>query len=781
MSGRALVWALRMPEYDRESGSKRVYDFIEFLREAGWEVSFVANDTCPDERYLRMLQQRGVATYAGTNSHVNELIAAGRFDLAILVFWHVAEECLPTIRRSQGKARIIVDSVDLHFVRNARELLCRTPDNGKSTLLDNNYATEMLRELNVYLAADGVFTVDQKEADLINNLVGDPKLARSVPDCENISPLTIPFEERKGILFVGNFWHRPNVTAAEYLCKEILPRLDPSVLAEHPVYVVGNQLNESIRRLFKQLPDVRIIGWVPSLMPYWQHARISVIPLLYGAGTKRKLVQAMMAGIPTVSTSIGIEGLDLRDGEHVLVADEATTFAHSITRLLRDAELWGHISHHSQAQVVRTHGQEVVRRKFLKAISDVLESEQKPVELADQLKLHSRMLDDQHQQQVALIREKVCAAVPPQATVLVISKGDSELLQLDGRRAEHFPQTETGEYAGYYPADGAAAIAHLEILRAKGADFLVFPKTALWWLDHYSEFKLHLDKSYRTLTSEKDPCQIIDLRSRVLDPGLIERFRPQVLTPARRRWSIRRTRPRILVIGVYLANEKNNIADIVATVAMSRYCDVTQRWVAIGGVAPTKAVGDVTIQVVDEMTPKFVLLNGLLEREDLARFDYVVITDDDVVLPRHFLDHFISLQTDLEFVIAQPARTSNSYIDHPIVEQQLGALARQTLFVEIGPVVSCHKSVYSLIFPFDQANPMGWGYELVWSYLLAQRNLKMGIIDAVPADHSMRPVTAHYTWDEANSGRTAYLERHEHLPLEQCFRVVDVIQSKGID
>src|SRR5262249_13420690 len=87
------------------------------------------------------------------------------------------------------------------------------------------------------------------------------------------------------------------------------------------------------------------------------------------------------------------------------------------------------------------------------------------------------------------IREVVNAEAPPDATVVVVSKGDDQLLQLGGRTAWHFPQNEAGVYAGYNPADSAAAIKHLEELRAKGGEYLLFPGTGLWWLDHYREFR----------------------------------------------------------------------------------------------------------------------------------------------------------------------------------------------------------------------------------------------------------------------------------------------------
>lgn len=107
---------------------------------------------------------------------------------------------------------------------------------------------------------------------------------------------------------------------------------------------------------------------------------------------------------------------------------------------------------------------------------------------------------------VTRFREIVRRAVPPGAVVAVVSKGDHGLLDLGSRRAWHFPQREDGEYAGYYPADSAAAIAHLEGLRDKGADFLALPATALWWLDHYVEFRQHLESRYRPVVESRDTC-----------------------------------------------------------------------------------------------------------------------------------------------------------------------------------------------------------------------------------------------------------------------------------
>jgi hypothetical protein len=93
---------------------------------------------------------------------------------------------------------------------------------------------------------------------------------------------------------------------------------------------------------------------------------------------------------------------------------------------------------------------------------------------------------------VRSVRRSVESAAPAGSTVLVVSRGDEDLLQLDDRISRHFPCDQAGRYAGFHPADSAAAIRHLEEQRASGATHLVLPSTALWWLDHYAGFAEHL-------------------------------------------------------------------------------------------------------------------------------------------------------------------------------------------------------------------------------------------------------------------------------------------------
>jgi hypothetical protein len=107
-----------------------------------------------------------------------------------------------------------------------------------------------------------------------------------------------------------------------------------------------------------------------------------------------------------------------------------------------------------------------------------------------------------YEELVKQIREVVRAKLPPDATVLVVSKGDDDLLKFEGRKGWHFLQDKDGAYAGN-PEDSAEAIANLEQLRAKGAQFVLFPEPYFWWLEEYKEFKRHLDDRYTRIHGDK--------------------------------------------------------------------------------------------------------------------------------------------------------------------------------------------------------------------------------------------------------------------------------------
>ena len=127
---------------------------------------------------------------------------------------------------------------------------------------------------------------------------------------------------------------------------------------------------------------------------------------------------------------------------------------------------------------------------------------------------------DAYRQLVRRVARAAGSALPPRANVLVISKGDDQLLALDGPTGWHFPQNERGVYAGYYPVDSTAAIDHLESLRDRSAQYLLIPSTARWWLDHYERFARHLETRYEAIVRDDDTCLIYSLRAPTRAAGL---------------------------------------------------------------------------------------------------------------------------------------------------------------------------------------------------------------------------------------------------------------------
>lgn len=121
---------------------------------------------------------------------------------------------------------------------------------------------------------------------------------------------------------------------------------------------------------------------------------------------------------------------------------------------------------------------------------------------------------------VEQVREAVTENVPAGGSVLVISRGDRDLVDLEGREGRHFPEDAAGRYLGHHPRDSEEAIARLEAQRAGGAEYLVLPSTASWWLDHYADFGEFLRRRYPVV--ELEACSIFRLGSVTADRTLWE-------------------------------------------------------------------------------------------------------------------------------------------------------------------------------------------------------------------------------------------------------------------
>jgi hypothetical protein len=228
---------------------------------------------------------------------------------------------------------------------------------------------------------------------------------------------------------------------------------------------------------------------------------------------------------------------------------------------------------------------------------------------------------------------------------------------------------------------------------------------------------------------------------------------------------------RVLICGVYLADREHCAANEIKAFSESQKHKLHQRWIALNVSGKGKCDLPFTVTKVRKQTPKFALINELLA--DIRDFDVVVITDDDVELPPKFLDRFLALVDQFEFAIAQPARTTDSYVDHSITMQMPGLQARLTRFVEIGPLFCIHRSAFDLVLPFDMLSPMGWGLDYVWPAIIEREGLRMGIIDATPVRHSLRKPLANYSRIDAERHMRELLDKRPHLSRAKAFRVLE--------
>ena len=232
------------------------------------------------------------------------------------------------------------------------------------------------------------------------------------------------------------------------------------------------------------------------------------------------------------------------------------------------------------------------------------------------------------------------------------------------------------------------------------------------------------------------------------------------------------TAPRVLVLGIYLADREHAAEHLVERFAASAGLEVEQRWMALGKkAAPGGRLGAVTVQTAAAPQPKFTLINQLLRPGDLDRFDFVVVCDDDIHVPHGFLPALIGHQQALDFAVAGPARTWNSHFDHAFSLRRPWLRARQTRFVECGPLVSFRQDAARFLLPFDDADAM-WGFDFVWPEVIGRHGLAMGIVDALPVDHSLRAQAAAYDKSGEQAAMARYLAATPHLSMAEAFTVV---------
>ena len=216
--------------------------------------------------------------------------------------------------------------------------------------------------------AGHVVTVSENDAATIHGMFGVS--CSPVPTGVDIDYFRPPQQpERNGLVFVGSMDWMPNIDGINWFAERVLPLIRERH-KDLPITIVGRTPPAGIEALAASDPFFHVTGTVPDVRPYMWAAAASIVPLRIGGGTRLKIYEAMAAGLPVISTTVGAEGLDVRDGQTIALADEPAEFARRCIDLVSDraaaqrmaAEAFDLVaSRYSWEQVVRSFEQHLTR------------------------------------------------------------------------------------------------------------------------------------------------------------------------------------------------------------------------------------------------------------------------------------------------------------------------------------------------------------------------------------------------------------------------------------
>lgn len=337
--GRVLIVDATTPEPDQDSGSVRMVNLIRILTGDGWKVQFLTENRAYVPRYTAALQQLGVEVlYHPFVDDVPRWFAEhGKLlDAVILSRHYVASAHLPLVRANAPQARVLFDTVDLHYLREARGAALPGAPGDLAALA----ARTREAELGLVAACDVTLVVSPIEQALLAREVPAARVA-VLSNVHELGASVTPRESRAGIWFVGGFQHPPNVDAMRWFVDAIWPRV-AAALPDARFHIVGSKTPDALRVLASE--RVVVHGHVADLAPFLDDCVLAVAPLRYGAGVKGKVNQSMAHGQPVVATPIAVEGMHVVDGRDALIAEDAEAFADAVIRLYRDRELWQTLS-----------------------------------------------------------------------------------------------------------------------------------------------------------------------------------------------------------------------------------------------------------------------------------------------------------------------------------------------------------------------------------------------------------------------------------------------------
>jgi len=349
-----------IPTFDQDAGSRRMFNLLKIFIDLGYNVIFWSVYGQKMEPYTSALLRAGIVTLQGTLSDHLEM-EGDNYGLVILSRLHIADEFGELVKKYCPRAQVIYDSADLGYVRESR----RAQVEDDKELMVSAFKLKEL-EIKVTSATDLTFVASENEKQILERECPN-SLVEALPVVWEVRPQPL-FVNKKDLLYIGGFSHSPNVDAVKYFVAEIFPLIKQQI-PEVVFYILGSKPPDDIINL--STPDIIVTGYVPDVSDYFDHCRVAVAPLRYGAGVKGKITHTMSYGIPTVTTAIGAEGMNLTNEVDILIADDPKEFADKVISLYTDERFWRVISENSLKNIGKYYNFEVVRGK-VKFILDKL-------------------------------------------------------------------------------------------------------------------------------------------------------------------------------------------------------------------------------------------------------------------------------------------------------------------------------------------------------------------------------------------------------------------------
>ena len=333
------------PTPDRDSGSVDAVNFVRIFLQMGYGVYFAATakfESAALDAVAKMarVQLEGLGAVVIDDTHVRDIdeliqLSRGLFEIFFLSRVHAGGLFLDAIRTNCQNAKILFNTVDLHFVRELREGYLEG-----NRLKINAALRTRERELYLIRLADSTIVVSNEEVALLEREVPGASVYE-MPLIRDVPGRKADFSSRTNIGFIGGYQHLPNIDAVKYFLEFIWPLVKRELPAAQFLLMGADMPHELSQR---KDPGLAIVGQVNDLRDAFEGLRLTVAPLRYGAGAKGKVVSSLSHGVPCIGTSIAAEGMTLDESGGVLVADNAEDFAKLVVRAYTDEALWRRLS-----------------------------------------------------------------------------------------------------------------------------------------------------------------------------------------------------------------------------------------------------------------------------------------------------------------------------------------------------------------------------------------------------------------------------------------------------